>query len=566
MLILYMDYQLDKINNYFKLPIEYLDKKEKINDTIKDDLELISSDKNKSIYSHVFESDDIYGQNTIELWSNYYTHDKLFLKDSQKLFKHFKKQSDSSLFESWDTIKKETSFLEKYNYIDISFFNSLNKNSFFLQIISIYQFVSPIFALLYPIIIAIVPYLFLKLQGIPITISQYFQFIKMFLYNSSFYQLFSSFSVSTIRQKIYALFSIGFYLFGVYQNIISCISFYYNMHRINNYIVELSSYIHNTVKQIDNFIYYTKDLKSYSPFIENAFSHRKILDNFYNNINNVTPYSWNYHNLSHMGVSLKHFYTLYFDESIHESMMYSFGFLGYIQNISDIQYNIESKYINFVKFSNKTSFKKSYYPVFKKSNHVKNSYNISKKMIISGPNASGKTTLLKSTLFNIILSQQIGAGFFKSGTIKIYNHIHCYLNIPDTSDRDSLFQAEARRCKEIINSLHNNKGNHFCIFDELYSGTNPYEAIASAYSFINYLHKYNMDFMLTTHYVELCENLDKKSFISNKHMSIDDSNNNIKYLYKLENGISKYKGGVQVLKNLDYPKELISNTIKYLNK
>ena len=75
-----------------------------------------------------------------------------------------------------------------------------------------------------------------------------------------------------------------------------------------------------------------------------------------------------------------------------------------------------------------------------------------------------------------------------------------------------------------------------------------------------------MDFMLTTHYVELCENLDKKSFISNKHMSIDDSNNNIKYLYKLENGISKYKGGVQVLKNLDYPKELISNTIKYLNK
>tara|TARA_Y100000991_G_C21952677_1_gene340527 strand:+ start:14 stop:1030 length:1017 start_codon:yes stop_codon:yes gene_type:complete len=338
------------------------------------------------------------------------------------------------------------------------------------------------------------------------------------------------------------------------------------MHRINNYIVEMSSYLENVVKKMDNFIYYSKNLKSYSPFVENTFKHRNNLQQFLTNVNSITPYSWNYHNLSNMGFSLKQFYKIYYDESLHESMMYSFGFNGYLQNISDIQNNIQLKYVNFIKFSSKTSFKNAYYPFFKKSNHVKNSYNISKKMIISGPNASGKTTMLKTTLFNILLSQQTGVGFFKSGTTKLYDHIHCYLNIPDTSDRDSLFQAEARRCKEIINSLQDNKGNHFCIFDELYSGTNPYEAVASAYSFINYLHYYKIDFMLTTHYVELCENLDKKSFISNKHMKIDDSGDNIKYLYKLENGISKYKGGVQVLKNLDYPKELISNTIKYLNK
>ena len=35
----------------------------------------------------------------------------------------------------------------------------------------------------------------------------------------------------------------------------------------------------------------------------------------------------------------------------------------------------------------------------------------------------------------------------------MYDKIHCYLNIPDTSNRDSLFQAEARRCKEIIDAL-----------------------------------------------------------------------------------------------------------------
>ena len=61
-------------------------------------------------------------------------------------------------------------------------------------------------------------------------------------------------------------------------------------------------------------------------------------------------------------------------------------------------------------------------------------------------------------------------GFFNKGKTKLYTNIHCYLNIL-TLDRDSLFQAEARRCVNIIHSLKN-KGNHFCIFDELYSGTN----------------------------------------------------------------------------------------------
>ena len=89
-------------------------------------------------------------------------------------------------------------------------------------------------------------------------------------------------------------------------------------------------------------------------------------------------------------------------------------------------------------------------------------------MIITGPNASGKTTTLKSALINIILSQQIGYGCFESLKMCPYDTIHCYLNIPDTSGRDSLFQAEARRCKEIIDIIHLEKDKtHYCIFDEL---------------------------------------------------------------------------------------------------
>ena len=189
-------------------------------------------------------------------------------------------------------------------------------------------------------------------------------------------------------------------------------------------------------------------------------------------------------------------------------------------------------------------------------------------MLITGPNAAGKTTILKNTLFNLIICQQIGFGFFKSAKINPYKFIHCYLNIPDTSGRDSLFQAEARRCKNILDKIENtkNKENHFCIFDEIYSGTNPYEATASAYSYLQHLSsKSNVKFMLTTHYIDLCKKLSKEN-IKNYHMSTNFINNKFNYSYLLKDGISEVKGGVEVLKDLGYPKNMINNTNNFLSQ
>ena len=212
-----------------------------------------------------------------------------------------------------------------------------------------------------------------------------------------------------------------------------------------------------------------------------------------------------------------------------------------------------------------TSFKQLYYPPYETP--IKNDVVINKKIIITGPNAAGKTTIIKSTLMNIILSQQIGYGFYDSANIKPYDYLHSYLNIPDTSGRDSLFQAESRRCKEILDSLEKeNDKRHFCIFDELYSGTNPYEAVASAYGYIDYLSSMkNVDLMLTTHYISLCNNLKTNKKIKNYKMKVDvEEDYNVKYLYKLERGISKIKGGIKVLYDLEYPKTIIENTKQLL--
>ncbi|GAG08450.1 unnamed protein product, partial [marine sediment metagenome] len=187
--------------------------------------------------------------------------------------------------------------------------------------------------------------------------------------------------------------------------------------------------------------------------------------------------------------------------------------------------------------------------------------------LITGPNASGKTTLLKTVTTNLLLTQQIGFGFYKKATITPFNHIHCYLNIPDTSSRDSLFQAEARRCLDIIQTIDSNREDkHFCIFDELFSGTNPYEAISSAQAYLQYISEIrNVRFMLTTHFIQLCDQLDSHRNIENINMNTTIVDDIPEYKYKICKGISKIKGGITVLKELGYPDDIIDKTRKIVN-
>jgi DNA mismatch repair ATPase MutS len=248
--------------------------------------------------------------------------------------------------------------------------------------------------------------------------------------------------------------------------------------------------------------------------------------------------------------------------------MYSIGFNGYIDCIEGLQKNLLEKkinYANFVDSNKKVVFKNSYYASLKNDKPIKNTIKLKKNLIITGPNASGKTTILKSTLINIIFTQQFGCGFYQSANFKPFDFIHCYLNIPDTSGRDSLFQAEARRCKEILDLISiNKKASHFCAFDELYSGTNPEEAETSATAFFNYLTKYkNVSCMLTTHFIKICKRLKNNKYIENFHMLTEKNNNKITYLYILKHGISIVKGGISVLSDMNYPIEIIENTIKF---
>ena len=95
----------------------------------------------------------------------------------------------------------------------------------------------------------------------------------------------------------------------------------------------------------------------------------------------------------------------------------------------------------------------------------------------------------------------------------------------------------------------------------MYSGTNPYEAIATAHAYLDFISQYpNVRFMLTTHYIRLCKFFKTHQRIANYNMEATiNNNNNAKYTYKIIKGISKIKGAIMVLKQLNYPIQILKN-------
>jgi DNA mismatch repair ATPase MutS len=299
---------------------------------------------------------------------------------------------------------------------------------------------------------------------------------------------------------------------------------------------------------------------------------------FQQELSSIRSFEPGFSKISQIGYLLKCFYELHSNTQYEDSLRYSMGFEGYINNLTGIYQHLSEGKISNTTFSTETlatKIKKQYYAVYIDSKHVKNNCDLSNNIIITGGNASGKTTMLKTTSINIILSQQFGMGCFQSCVICPYTHIHSYLNIPDTSGRDSLFQLEAKRCRDIIDIIRDSENaRHFAIYDELFSGTNPNEAVKTGYSFLLYLSKYkNVDFILTTHYISLCKKLENKLLqntllkgVSNYKMIVieDKLTGKIKYTYVMKKGISKIQGAILVLEEMNYPKEILDE-IKQMN-
>ena len=525
----------------FKLPIQYIDN-EKVNQIIKTDLEM------PEIYKHLI-GDSI----LLNDWTSYYTTNKSFLTDTQKHIKSIPKIIvDNSFLEKYRKFKGETSFVEKYQYIGLRLLKKFNYSSTFLHGLGLYNLASPVISLFTPLLVLIVPFIILKMKGLEITISSYVGFLKIMIQKNSIYTLFTKFNQINFQQKMSSLVTVFFYFFQIYSNVMSCITFYRNIHSISDFLDNYKIHIKNSIDNME--LLQTKlNYKTYTHFYNDIETHKIKLTKLYYRLNKIMPFKNTISRISQLGIIMNLNYEIYMVQEFDESFMYSVYLNQYIQDINSIKSLVKKK-IHKCKFKSNTKMYDMYYLPHIDESPVLNDVDLSQNIMITGPNASGKTTILKSVLINLLMSQQFGYGCYKKANIKLYDIFHSYLNIPDTSGRDSLFQAEARRCKDILVSIVENPvKSHCCIFDEIYSGTNPSDAVSCASIYLEEMNKYkiNVDYVLTTHYIELCESFDKK--ICNLKMNVNVSQDKIDYLYKIKRGISYVHGGKQVLKDLKYP-------------
>lgn len=589
------------IRKAFRLPIYLVDKVQILDSDIIQDLELVNTvDSNEiPVLSRVFgyddkETEDIekkeisLGKVIQDEMAKYYTNDKCFINDTQNILQKWKSaqgrgsQTAKSTFTLWNEIRNDKGFKEKYIYLDWESLLFLNKNQVALQTISMYNLISPVLALLVPCIICIVPFFIMISRGQEISFGKYIEILKSVAGNHAIAKLFTGFSGMTTQQTLYSIASISFYFISLYQNIQVCKKFYTNMFKIHDKLFQIRDFIKYIADEMNTFLEHSSILKSYEKFNDIVRKRLKVLTEVRDTITSINPCEISYEKLMDMGKVLKWFYIMHTDEDINDAMLFSFGFIGYIENLQGIQTNIDTFKMNYgsiLEEKTKKSIKKKkkknesdmsvigvYHPSTDTttSTCVKNDVTLKKDCVITGPNASGKTTILKSLFLSILLTQQYGCGFYDTFSFVPYSHLHCYLNIPDTSGRDSLFQSESRKCKEILDSIHQEGGEtsrHFCLFDELYSGTNPTEAVKCGYAYLCHLSETeNIHYVLTTHYTELCKKLKSSSGMTTYRMKVnvpDSSSEPMEYLYKIEEGINDIDGGVEVLRQMQYPTEIL---------
>ena len=164
--------------------------------------------------------------------------------------------------------------------------------------------------------------------------------------------------------------------------------------------------------------------------------------------------------------------------------------------------------------------------------------NIPGNLIITGPNAAGKSTFIKSVALALLLSQTLGIAPVQNMDMTCFSYLSTYLNIPDTKGEKSLFQAEMEQVNEHIDKLKelNNNQFSFIIMDELFNSTNFYEGVSGAYAVGKKLAKYpNNMTILTTHYSYLTK-LTTTGHYDNYHFDAELLDNGVICDYKIKPG------------------------------
>jgi DNA mismatch repair protein MutS len=194
-----------------------------------------------------------------------------------------------------------------------------------------------------------------------------------------------------------------------------------------------------------------------------------------------------------------------------------------------------------------------------------------KNIILTGPNAAGKSTTLKALTTCLWLAHTTGIVPAEHFSCTPFKFINTYLNIADTEGRESLFQAEMHRAQALIDSLKTLQPQEFSfvIMDEIFTGTNPEEGQAGAYGIAQYLSKFtNSCCIVATHYIKLTELAEatQGAYKNYKVYVIKNADGSFTYPYKIEPGITDQAIALELLQQEGFASEILQSAQQAFSK
>ena len=180
-------------------------------------------------------------------------------------------------------------------------------------------------------------------------------------------------------------------------------------------------------------------------------------------------------------------------------------------------------------------------------------------MIITGPNMSGKSALLRQTALIVLMAQMGSYCPAKRATIGIVDKVFTRVGASDNiSSGESTFMVEMNETASILNNVTDRS---LVLLDEIGRGTSTYDGISIAWAITEYLHdnkKARPKVMFATHYHELIEMEQQFDRIHNYHVSVKEIDGRVIFLRKLVPGGSEHSFGIHVARLAGMPPQVLN--------
>ena len=187
-------------------------------------------------------------------------------------------------------------------------------------------------------------------------------------------------------------------------------------------------------------------------------------------------------------------------------------------------------------------------------------------IMITGPNMSGKSAILRQTAL-IVLLAQIGSFVpAKSAEIGVFDKIFTRVGASDNiSMGESTFMVEMNETASILNNISDRS---LVLLDEIGRGTSTYDGISIAWAISEYLHEHpsRPKTLFATHYHELNEMTETFERIKNYNVAVKELKDNVLFLRKLVAGGSQHSFGIHVAKMAGMPSQVLQKASKILKK